>query len=168
MKKDQIQFHKGCLQTFFFLFFSWCYYLKHFNYSYSFCLLYCSSHTFKLYIIFKWGFPGGAIVKNSPVNAGKMGSTPGSGRSSEEGNGNSFQYSCLENSIDRGARQAAFHRVTKSWTWWVAVHTQHTTFKHILNNQCAIILSHMFILSCVLPFPCFHLRSFSFYIKNFC
>ena len=53
------------------------------------------------------------MVKNSPVNAGKMGSTPGSGRSSEEGNDNSLQYSCLENSIDRGAWQATVHALAE-------------------------------------------------------
>ena len=40
------------------------------------------------------------MVRNSPANAGDMGSIPGSERSPGEGNGN--QYSCLENSIDRG------------------------------------------------------------------
>ena len=46
------------------------------------------------------GFPRGTMVKNPPANAGNsgvMGSIPGSGRSSEEGNGNSVQCCCLEN-----------------------------------------------------------------------
>ena len=46
------------------------------------------------------------MVKNLPANAGDvrdMDSIPGSGRSPGEGNGNSLQYSCLENPIDRGA-----------------------------------------------------------------
>ena len=47
------------------------------------------------------GFPGGAVVKNPPVNAGDAGSTPGSGRSPGERNGNPIQYSCLGNPIDR-------------------------------------------------------------------
>ena len=42
---------------------------------------------------------------------------PGAGRSPGEGNGNPFQYSCLENPRDRGAWWAAVHRVTKSRTW---------------------------------------------------
>ena len=53
-----------------------------------------------------WGFPGGTVVKNPPANAGDvrdMGLIPGSGRSSGGGNGNPLQYSCLENSMDRGA-----------------------------------------------------------------
>ena len=49
------------------------------------------------------GFLGGSVVKNPPANAGDMGSTPGSGRSPGEGNGNPLQYSCLGNLMDRGA-----------------------------------------------------------------
>ena len=43
------------------------------------------------------GFPGGSEVKASASNVGDLGSIPGSGRSSGEGNGNPLQYSCLEN-----------------------------------------------------------------------
>ena len=46
------------------------------------------------------GFPGGSESKVSACNAGDAGSIPGLGRSSEEGNGNQLQYSCLENSMD--------------------------------------------------------------------
>ena len=46
------------------------------------------------------------MLKNPPANAGDPRSIPGLGRSPGEGNGNSLQYSCLENSIDRGAWQA--------------------------------------------------------------
>ena len=45
-------------------------------------------------------------VKRLAYNAGGLGSIPGSGRSSGEGNGNPLQYSCLENPMDRGARWA--------------------------------------------------------------
>ena len=55
-------------------------------------------------------------VKNSPANAGDLGSIPGLGRSSGEGRGNIFQYSCLQNPMDRGAWQAMVHRIAKSWT----------------------------------------------------
>ena len=44
-----------------------------------------------------------AQSKESTCNAGDLGSIPGSGRSSGEGNGYPLQYSCLENSMDRGA-----------------------------------------------------------------
>ena len=62
------------------------------------------------------GFPGGTVVKNLPANTGDTrdaGSIPGSGRSPGVENGNLLQYSCLENSIDRGAWQAIVHGVTK-------------------------------------------------------
>ena len=64
-------------------------------------------------------FPGGEVVKNPPANVGDtkdMGSIPGSRRSPGEGNGNPLQYSCLENSTDRGAWRAAVHAVAKSLT----------------------------------------------------
>ena len=63
--------------------------------------------------------PGGAVVKNVPANLrGRRdtGLIPGSGRFSGGGNGNPLQYSCLENSMDRGVWQATVHRVTKSQT----------------------------------------------------
>ena len=56
------------------------------------------------------------MVKNLPANAGDirdLGSIPGSGRSPGGGHGNPLQYSCLENSMDRGAWQATVHRVNK-------------------------------------------------------
>ena len=59
------------------------------------------------------GFPGGSVVKNLPTNAGDIGSIPGLGRSLGRGHGNSFQYSCLEYLMDRGAWRATVHRVTK-------------------------------------------------------
>ena len=46
-------------------------------------------------------FPSSSVVKNSPAeDTGELGSTPGSGRSPGEGNGNTLQYSCLENPMD--------------------------------------------------------------------
>ena len=61
-------------------------------------------------------FPGGSDSKEPTYNAGNLDLIPRSGRSPGEGNGNPLQYSCLENSMDRGAWRAAVHRVTKSWT----------------------------------------------------
>ena len=55
------------------------------------------------------GFLGGSAVNNPCACVGDTGSVPGSRRSPGEGNGNPLQYSCLENSIDRGA-------------WWTTVH----------------------------------------------
>ena len=67
-------------------------------------------------IEFFFGFPGGSDSKESACNVGDLGSIPGLGRSSGEGNGNPLQYSCLEKSVDRGAWQATVHGVSKSWT----------------------------------------------------
>ena len=50
-------------------------------------------------------------------------SIPGLGRSPGVGNDNPLQYSCLENSMDRGAWQAIVNRVMKSWTWLSNYHT---------------------------------------------
>ena len=58
-------------------------------------------------------FPGGAVVKNLPDNAGDVGSIPGSGRSPGRGNGNPLQYSCLDNFMDRGVLQATVPGVSK-------------------------------------------------------
>ena len=58
------------------------------------------------------------VVKNPPANTGDVrdvGLIPGLERSPGEENGNPFQYSCLENPMERGAWQATIHRVTKSW-----------------------------------------------------
>ena len=49
------------------------------------------------------GFPHSSVGKSSACRAGDLGSIPGLGRSLGEGNGNPFQYSCLENPMDRGA-----------------------------------------------------------------
>ena len=62
------------------------------------------------------GFPGGTVVQNPPANAEDVSSVPGSGRSPGVGNGNALQYSCLENSVNRGSWQATVYGVTKSQT----------------------------------------------------
>ena len=66
------------------------------------------------------GFPGGSDGKESACNVGDPGSIPGSGRSPGGGNGNTFPYSYLENSTERGAWWATVHRVPKSQTWQFA------------------------------------------------
>ena len=63
------------------------------------------------------GFSGDSVIKDPPANAGdsgNAGSMLGSGISLGGGNGYSLEYSCLENSIDRGAWQATVHGVAKS------------------------------------------------------
>ena len=60
-----------------------------------------------------WGFPGGSVVRNLLANAGDLGWIPGLERSLGGGNGNPLQYSCLENPMDRGAREATVQGVTR-------------------------------------------------------
>ena len=66
------------------------------------------------------GFPGCSVVRIPPVSEGASrdeGSIPGWGISPGEGNGNSLQYSCLENSMNRGAWQAIQSMESpKNWT----------------------------------------------------
>jgi len=66
-------------------------------------------HCFNLFL--SWGGEG----KEFAYNAGDTGLIPGLGRSPGKGNGNALQYSCLENSLDRGAWRATVHGVAKSW-----------------------------------------------------
>ena len=62
------------------------------------------------------GFPGGSNGKMSDCNARDPASIPGSGITPGGRNGNPLQYSCLENSMDRGAWWATGHEVAKSRT----------------------------------------------------
>ena len=59
---------------------------------------------------------GGSDSKESAFDAGDLGSIAGSGRSPGEGNGNPLQYSCLEDSMDRGAWRAIVHGFARSQT----------------------------------------------------
>ena len=59
------------------------------------------------------GFSGSSAGKESLCNTGDLGSIPGLGRFPGEGDGYPFQYSCLENSMDRGTWRATVHGVHK-------------------------------------------------------
>ena len=92
----------------------------------------CQALTLAACVILIRGFPCISGVKNSPPkvgDAGDVGSIPRTGRSPGGGHGNSLQYSCLENSIDRGAWWATVHGVAKSWT---RLSTQHATLFEFL------------------------------------
>ena len=73
--------------------------------------IYIYTHTYT----YTYGFPGGSDSNESACNARDPVLIPGSGRSPGEGNSKPFQYSCLENSMERGAWWATGHGVTKSW-----------------------------------------------------
>ena len=69
------------------------------------------------------GFRGGSDGKESTCSAGDLGSIPGLGRSPGEGNSYLLQYSCLKNSMDRGA-------------WWATVHG-------VAENQAQLRVFHL-------------------------
>ena len=79
-------------------------------------------HIFDVWFWVVLSFPGDAVVKNPPANAGdkgdsgELGSIPGSGRSLRGENGNPPQYSCLGNPMVTGAWRAIVHGATKSQT----------------------------------------------------
>ena len=75
-------------------------YLKYFRKNFGY--RYIVTNTY----IFIQGFPSGSVVRNSLANAGGVSLIPGSERSPGEGNGNSLQYSCLGNPMDRGVWRA--------------------------------------------------------------
>ena len=64
----------------------------------------------------RWASLVAQTGKESACNVGDPGSITRSGRSPGEGHGISLQYSCLENSIDRGAWWVIVHGIAKSWT----------------------------------------------------
>ena len=80
------------------------------------------------------------VVKNLSTNAGDIRDTGSrSGRSPEGGHGNPFQFSCLENPMDRGAWQTTVHGVAKSWTRLKQLSTQakkaNAVFAHLSREQ---------------------------------
>ena len=83
------------------------------------------------------GLPGGSVVKNPSANAGDTSLIPGLGRTSGEGQGNTLQYSCLWNPMDRGAWQTTVYEVAKSQTHWACMYTHthtHTHYSYLANS----------------------------------
>ena len=91
------------------------------------------------------GFPGGSVSKESACKAGDPGSISGLGRSPGEGNGNPFQYSCLENPMDGGTWQATIHRFAKSQTWlrdFTFFHVNFSRYKQLLEPELCITYNY--------------------------
>ena len=105
--------------------------------------LYFSEYLYKFFIGYQQTYPQASqvalVVKNPPVNVGDVrvtSSIPGSGRFPGGRHGNPLQYSCLENSMDRGAWWATVLTVTESDT------TQATqdACRHVLSNTLSLVL----------------------------
>ena len=73
-------------------------------------------------LIHMGGFPGDSVEENLPADVGDAGSIPELERSPGAGSGNSLQYSCRGNPMDRGVQLATVHGVAKSWAW-LSTHT---------------------------------------------
>ena len=116
--------------------------------------------------------PVAQLVKNLPTNAGASrdtGSIPGSRRFPGEGNGKPLQYSCLENSMDRGAWLAAVHGVTKSQIWLSThafCHSIHPCWLSVLYIAVCMWYSHPPNLSLLPPSLCFLCLWVSFCFGN--
>ena len=103
-----------------------------------------SIHTYT----FVWGFPGGLVVKNPPVDEGDADWILGSGRSPGGGNGYPLQYSCLGNPMDRGAWWATVYGVSKSWMGLSTTQTFDYNFSFLIGN----IFQHSYINFLFSPF----------------
>ena len=89
-------------------------------------------------------FPDGSEGKQSVCNAEDPGSIPGLERSPGEGNGNPLQYSCLENSMDRG-------------TWWATVHgVTGSDRTEQLTLHFSVYIPHLYPFICWWTLSCFH------------
>ena len=105
--------------------------------------------------VYSISFPDGPVVNSPPAYAGDSGSIPGSGRSPGVGNGNPLQYSCLENSLNRGTWWARVHGVTESQTRLSTHMHTHTTYKNyvitILRKNILIRPLGLSLGSCLRP-----------------
>ena len=112
-----------------------------------------------------YALPGGAMVKNSPTNAGDAGdrgSIPRLGGSPGGENGYPLQYSCQENPMDRGAWLATVHRVTKSWTWLKGLRTRTVFSSSRISTFFFITLVYLFCNTYCLQVPILYFLFFQY------
>ena len=99
-------------------------------------LSWCASTSGTNRLVVFTGFPGGSAVKNLPASARDAALIPGLGRSPGGGNGNPLQYSCLENSMGRGAWWALVHGVEDSWARLATEHAHTVSTAAATNFSC--------------------------------
>ena len=111
------------------------------------------------------GFQDGVVVKNLPARVGTardMGLIPGVGRSPGGGNGYPLQYSCLEDSMDRRARQATVQATTKQ------LRTLNIySYKHVNICVCAYIHMYVYIYIYIYNFYMYICMCICMYIYKF-
>ena len=88
--------------------------------------------------VYVWVSQVALVVKDLPANTGDVSLIPRLGSSPREEHGNSLQYYCLENPMDRGAWQATVHRVTQSRTRLKRLSM------HACMFMCIFMHSHMY------------------------
>ena len=90
------------------------------------------------------GFPSASEGQESACNAEDSGSVPGSGRSHGEGNDNPFQYSCLENTMDRRVWHATVYRVitTEQLTTFTYIQTYKPSENSVLQCYCSPVVKN--------------------------
>ena len=113
-----------------------------------FCVF--SSSVYSCYLFLICDFASGSDSKESAYNVEDLGLIPGLGRSPGGGNGNPFQYSCLENPMDRGTWQAAVHGIAKSFGHDWATYWKVSTAYFIVSS--ASVRSILFLSSIVPTF----------------
>ena len=110
-----------------------------------------------LYVLEFKGFPVGSDGKESACSAGDLCWIPGLGRSPGKGNGNPLQYSCLENSLNRGAWWVIVYRVTRSnTTEWLTLILEFSSGLFILFHWSVNVFYASTVLVFFVLIFCYH------------
>ena len=104
-----------------------------------------------IHAVWNFWFPGGTVVKNPFASAGETGDVsliPRMGRSPGAETGYPLQYSCLENSVNRGVWWATVHEVSKNWSMHTHLEFKilcHKTLNYMVNEKIweKEIITHM-------------------------